>query len=256
MFHLTIISYTVQHLNPSSGNNPSRMTANTLPASPLRRVAGDTLRPGGLALTQRGLEACGFSPGARLLDLGCGPGASLGLLRELGYRTMGLDASPARLREAHTFAPCVRARLERIPLASGSLDGILCECVLSLTRNPAAALAECARVLRPGGKLLLSDLVAPACAEPERDSPQGPQALPALLALLAGQRFSPLLVEDHSRCLRELAARIVWEYGSLDAFAELCQLSNNTYPCDWPQTGAVGQKPGYILIVAQKENTP
>ena len=47
-----------------------------------QRAAGETWRPGGLALTRRALElgarCCGFAPGARLLDMGCGAGAAAG----------------------------------------------------------------------------------------------------------------------------------------------------------------------------------
>jgi SAM-dependent methyltransferase len=60
-----------------------------------QRAAGGTLRPGGLALTRRGLDLCarlcGLEAGALVLDLGCGTGATLHLLHELGYRGLGLD---------------------------------------------------------------------------------------------------------------------------------------------------------------------
>ena len=97
-------------------------------ASPLRQICGDALRVGGTALTRHGLALCGFSPGARLLDVGCGPGVTLALLRELGYCGIGADISSAFLGEIKARSPdarCVRVDMRRLPLREGCLDGIL-----------------------------------------------------------------------------------------------------------------------------------
>lgn len=128
------------------------------PASLLRQVTGACLRPGGLELTARGLALCGFKSGDTLLDLGCGPGASLGLLGSSGFRALGLDLSPAMAAEASAKGAVVRADAARLPLADASLDGIVCECVLSLASDKAAVLEQCARALKPGGRLVLSDI--------------------------------------------------------------------------------------------------
>ena len=128
-----------------------------------QEASGPALRPGGAELTARGLNLCGFGPGDRVADLGCGPGATLGLLTGRGLRALGLDASAeflARARAEQPGTPLLRARVEALPLTDGGLDGLCCECVLSTLVDPGPVLAEMARTLRPGGRLLLSDLYA------------------------------------------------------------------------------------------------
>ncbi|RQW84768.1 MAG: class I SAM-dependent methyltransferase, partial [Geobacter sp.] len=127
----------------------------------LRAVTGPSLRPGGFLLTERGLSLCGFSPGARIVDVGCGTGASVAYLQEKHrHRALGVDVSgdllPKNDRKGNITA--VVARAEELPLSTGSCDGVLCECVLSLVTEPGRAVEEFSRVLRPGGFLILSDM--------------------------------------------------------------------------------------------------
>ena len=223
--------------------------------SPLREITGGSLRPGGAHLTRQALALSAFPPGARLLDVGCGPGVSLSLLRERGYACLGLDLSRPFLQEARAHAPCVQGDFSRLPFAAGSFDGVLCECVLSLAADPAPALAECFRILRPGGRLLLSDLVARPPAGPPVDpragGPAGLLTPESLAGLLCSQRFTVLHMRDHTSLLRELAARIVWKFGSLAAFRQLCSgLEGLNGPC----AGTDAKNLGYALIIAEKEN--
>jgi SAM-dependent methyltransferase len=106
-------------------------------------------------------------PGERVADLGCGTGAVLGLLaREVpGLELVGLDVSAAALRVAagELGGEQVGTRLlvqadlaDPVPLADGSVDRAVCHNVLECLPEPAALLAEAARVLRPGGRLVLS----------------------------------------------------------------------------------------------------
>lgn len=240
----------------------------------MRQITGNLLRPGGLELTRQGLELCSFAPGARLLDAGCGPGASLALLKERGFTCLGLDRSPILLREAAAHAPCLLADVARIPLRDKSLDGIICECVLSLARNKAAVLREFHRLLRPGGKVLFSDLTrsfgrAPrACPETAREKDaKGGCAIPCaqgalwpdqLLALWRDAGFSPLFCEDKTPLLRSLAAQIVWRFGSLSAFSALWY---DEAPCAAGQSAGhtaatpgppAGTGLGYLLIIMER----
>ena len=132
-----------------------------------RRAAGDAWRPGGVELTRRALAWCASAgllvPGGLVLDLGSGAGATLRLLTQMGYRAVGLDkhAEAGLPVDAAPSADVriVRADLERPPLAADSCDCIVCECVLSLLHNPLAALRAACRALRPGGVMVVSDLM-------------------------------------------------------------------------------------------------
>lgn len=138
-----------------------------------RRAAGDAWRPGGVELTRRALAWCAsaglLAPGGLVLDLGSGAGATLRLLTQMGYCAVGLDkhagvgfsadASPSVNAPHSDDCRIVRADLERPPLAADSCDCIVCECVLSLLHNPLAALRAACRALRPGGVMVLSDLM-------------------------------------------------------------------------------------------------
>ncbi len=139
----------------------------------VRLLAGKALRPGGLALTERALAELGLSPGDRVLDVGCGPGTTLGLLRGRGFGGVGVDLSPALAAEAASAGPAAAADAERLPFPSGCFHAAFLECVLSAVPDKGAALAEAARVLRRGGALVLSDVTR-----------SGP--LPEPLASLAG----------------------------------------------------------------------
>jgi len=101
-----------------------------------------------------------------LLDIGTGTGRILELLAPRVRQALGVDASRAMLALARArlagpdFAHCaVRlADMYRLPLASASFDTVVMQMVLHHAEDPGLALAEAARVLRPGGRLLLVDL--------------------------------------------------------------------------------------------------
>ena len=113
------------------------------------------------------LDDVRIAPGT-ILDLGCGTG---GMARELAHRFSGadvvcIDPVVALLRRARFQAPPPRlsryrfaaGEAERLPLTSGSVDLVLSSLAMPWFHSIDTALAECMRVLRPGGLLLLSTL--------------------------------------------------------------------------------------------------
>ena len=212
-----------------------------------RDIAGDTWRPGGLSLTQQGLNVCAFRPGARLLDVGCGAGATLTLLLEEGYAALGLD----RKTHCPKGLPFVQSDAPSLPFLAGSFDGIICECVLSLLPKKDMVLANFARLLKPGGKLLLADLYwQEGQSYPSNDSTalpascfEGAPGRGALEMMLTRAGFHRIIFTDHTAALRALAARLIWYGKELSSlFHNHCQLSPNANGCS--------RRPGYGLWIS------
>lgn len=126
-------------------------------------IPGQVMRPGGLTITGQAIAFCQPQPGARVLDLGCGAGASLQYLHQKHAVTpIGIDVSARLLKTARQNATgswLSRAKSEQLPFASEIIDIIISECTLSLFDTD-AALEECARVLKAGSHLIISDLYA------------------------------------------------------------------------------------------------
>jgi ArsR family transcriptional regulator len=105
-----------------------------------------------------------------LLDIGTGTGRVLELLAPHFRQGLGVDASKAMLALARArlaqpgLAHCaVRlADMYRLPLADASFDTAVLQMVLHYAEDPAGAMAEAARILRPGGKLIVIDLASHA----------------------------------------------------------------------------------------------
>ena len=97
--------------------------------------------------------------GRRTLDLGCGEGRFSRDLTAMGHRVVGLDISPTMLRAAHAAAPEIPVCLAdaaRTSLADASFDLVIAFMSLQDVDDFAAAIAEAARVLEPGGRLCLA----------------------------------------------------------------------------------------------------
>lgn len=112
-------------------------------------------------------KALGDRPVGRLLDVGTGTGRMIELLGPAAIQATGIDKSSEMLRlarvklEAAGIPSSLRqADMYALPLADGSADSVVIHQVLHYAHNPAAALAEAARVLRPGGRLLVVDFAA------------------------------------------------------------------------------------------------
>ncbi len=95
----------------------------------------------------------------RALDAGCGTGFQAAVLADLGYEVHGVDLSSKLLAVARDRVGEARIAVgdvERLPYADAAFDVVTCcGSTLSFVDAPARALAELARVLRPGGRLLL-----------------------------------------------------------------------------------------------------
>jgi len=230
----------------------------------MRRALGCALRPGGLALTRRLLALSGLSPGARVLDAGCGQGASLALLRdEGGFAAVGLDPSTLLLSEAAGRGPVASGMAEALPFADGAFHAVLCECVLSLTRDKDAVLGSFHRALSPGGLLLLTDMFRKEGPEPSPPGGaggaggclDGAEPLDHVFARLSRAGFKRIHFENRDKDLKELAARLIFSHGSLEAFWEAVAGGPPGPETGRPRRSQNGW-PGYYLLIAQKDETP
>ncbi|MPZ17076.1 MAG: methyltransferase domain-containing protein [Luteitalea sp.] len=123
-----------------------------------QRLAGHAL--GGLPLRR---AACDFQvahlsalSGGRLLDVGCGRGDGLLLLRRLGWSAEGVDFDPSAVDAARTRGLEVRCgTVEAQRYAAASFDAIVLSHVIEHLFDPLQLLRECARILKPGGRLVV-----------------------------------------------------------------------------------------------------
>jgi SAM-dependent methyltransferase len=134
----------------------------------------------------------GGMPDGPVLDLACGDGHLLALLQPLGRPLLGVDLSAGELAAARARlgdgVALYQARAQALPLADASVAAVTCHMALMLMSEPAQVLAELARVLRPGGRLLAVLPRADATrggpgsappAEPDSAPPAEPDSTPA-----------------------------------------------------------------------------
>ena len=109
------------------------------------------------------VPAAASGPSPVALELGCGAGTYVRLLAGLGYRAIGLDYSLPSLDRARAADPSdqghyLAGEAYRLPCRTGTVDLVVSIGVLQALARPERAIAEIARVLRPGGTLLLETL--------------------------------------------------------------------------------------------------
>ena len=100
-------------------------------------------------------------PVGQALDAACGTGRHAGYLAELGHEVWGIDATPAMLERARAKVPGGRfevADLEALPLDDGSVDLAVCGLAQTHVAELGPAIGELARVVRPGGRVVISDV--------------------------------------------------------------------------------------------------
>lgn len=100
--------------------------------------------------------------GSTVLDLACGTGDLCRELAGSGLRPVGMDLSYGMLAAARTDAPLVQADALQLPVPDGAVDGITCGFALRNLRDLAPFFGECARAVRPAGRVALLEVAEPS----------------------------------------------------------------------------------------------
>ena len=174
-----------------------------------------------------------FAAGAVVLEAGCGEGYGGALLAATANKVIAVDTdqqAAAHAAACYRTVDVARADLHRLPLADGSVEVVSCMQVVEHLKDQEGFLAECARVLRPAGVLLLTTPNR-LTFSPGRETPLNPfhtrELAPAELRELLDEHFvlDRLLGLRHGRRLRRWEQR----HGSLVA-AQLAATSGQWQP--------------------------
>ena len=149
------------------------------------------------------LTSLDVHPGQRYLDVGCGNGASaIHMARTFGLEVTGVDIDPAQVRaaeEAASEADGVRFRhrdAAHLPFPDSSFDIVATNKTTHHIPRWREAMAEMARVVKPGGYLVYADLTVPAW-------------MAALLRPVVGRAAGVLTRRDLDACFKALDLRVV-----------------------------------------------
>ena len=188
----------------------------------VRWLLDGRLHPGGEELTLRAAELAGIGEGSRVLDVASGAGTTAALLaREPGAEVVGVELNESAVAEARAAAAdagldgavsFAQGDAGALSLADASVDAVLCECSLCLFEDKLAAVREMARVLRPGGSVVVADVTV------------NREILPA--PLLSGAArvacvADALPLEGYELLLRDAGLRVGWVEQRCDAIAAM-----------------------------------
>lgn len=148
------------------------------------------------------LGQCRLAAG-RVLDIGCGTGVlAESIRRRYPMATvLGIDPAPAMVAQAAARRPALRlacGRFEALPFAGGVFDVVTCTLVWRHVADPRSAVAECRRVLAPGGLLVLADAFDSRTVRPAPWRPAVAGAAVRLCRALTAAGLPVLLAETVS----------------------------------------------------------
>jgi arsenite methyltransferase len=239
-------------------------------------LLGDSYHPGGLGLSRRLAARLDLRPAQRVLDVASGRGTTALLLaREYGAEVTGVDLSAANVALASGaaqgagLAGQVRFEVgdaERLPVASRSFDVVVCECAFCTFPDKPTAAAELARVLRPGGRLGITDVTIDPDRLPAELTGLGAwiacvadaRPLHEYIALLADAGLRVTHTERHDQAITgmvdQIEARLTLVRMTARDRAEALGLDFDRAPAVLAATRAAIDDGvlGYALLVAEK----
>jgi ubiquinone/menaquinone biosynthesis C-methylase UbiE len=224
--------------------------------------------PGGLELIAYAVRKAGLQEDSRILDIGCGEGETMAMLKErFNIQCSGIDKSAELVRRGRARCPGMDIRegeADFLEFPVRSFDGVLLECVLSVAEMQTEVIHEAYCVLTDGGKLIISDLFVrdtrSRISEGQDagvrgslcDTQAGGAIDPEKLARVCGEiGFRELLWEDRSEDLDVFVAETIMEYGSME------QYFSSVVPAGalketFCRASETDKKPGYFLSIMEK----
>lgn len=190
-----------------------------------RYLLGNSFHPGGLQMTRRLGDVLGLNSDSRVLDVACGKGATgVFLVKEFGCQVAGIDYGPQNVEAARALAKVEqvegsvqfeRSDAESLPFPDASFDAIICECAFCTFPQKAHAAGEFFRVLRPGGRVGISDLTRSEVLPSDLDGLLAwiacigdAQTVEGYTAYLRNAGFSVDAAEPHDAALLEMVDQI------------------------------------------------
>ncbi len=241
-------------------------------------LLGDSFHPGGMALTERLGTLLELKPADHVLDVAAGQGSSaIYLAQTFGCRITGVEYGKQAVEKANTavsnanLSHLVTIRqgdAEALPFENGRFDALLCECAFCTFPNKETAATEFARVLKPTGRIGISDITRNGTLPPElaglmawiaciADS----QPVASYLAYLTDVDFAQLAVEPHDDALAELVRLVQAKLFGVELMVKLNKLTLPAMDFDQARQMArsVGTavrqgKLGYSLIYGVKSS--
>lgn len=206
-----------------------------------RLLLGDSFHPGGLSLTTRLGELLELRAGKRLLDVACGKGESaIFLAKRFGCEVVGVDfgaenVNDAEAREAAAgvahLARFCQGDAEHLDFEDASFDAVVCECAFCTFPDKSAAAREFARVMKPGGRVGLSDLTRSGALPSELDGLfawiaciADARPISEYLEYLCGAGFTEVTSEPHDEALAQMVRDIQGKLLGVEVMSKLKKL--------------------------------
>jgi len=209
----------------ATGAQVKQCCANLYESDLAQYLLGESFHPGGFEMTRRLADMVSLNSSGRVLDVASGKGTTaVFLAKEFGCEVVGIDyggqnveASRALVQAEHLEGRVQfeRSDAERLPFADASFDAVICECAFCTFPQKALAAAEFFRVLRPGGRVGISDLTRTEALPVDLDGLLAwiacigdAQTVENYTAYFRGAGFSVDQVEPHHQALQEMVDQI------------------------------------------------
>lgn len=227
----------------------------------MRKVTGDTLRPGGFLLTDKAIKVCNFKQKDKILDIGCGMGETVNRLNEdYNYDSFGIDPSDKLLelgKSKYENIKISQGRGEELSFEDSFFSGVFAECTMSLMEDWKKVVLEAKRVLKPEGFFIISDVYArrPEYVDELQESNinscmRGLFELDSLKNFTLNSGLEMAYFEECTELLKSLMVKIIFKYGSMSRFWGIATCSTD---CGDFQQKLSMCKPGYFLMILRKK---